>query len=231
MTTNFSPSLPLVTLVSVLPSNVPDTYTSSSLWMPCGARGVFGGQVIAQALSAASQTVDLPLGLHSQHCYFVLPAAVDPPISYRVERVRDGRSYATRLVRAIQGGREVFVLIASYTTPPMVLVPPATTSAESNTPDDIGKLSHELRFALGSRGSGVGAEGSSKAPSRGTWSFRPRWALSWPSDVVPWEECEEEEVRWQRVLNEKGEGIKGKARTALVEYIAVRDDSHVQARD
>src|SRR5258705_8295816 len=62
---------------------------------------VFGGQVIGQAMVAACRTVEGRLP-HSLHCYFILPGDPQVPIIYQVERLRDGRSYSTRLVTAIQ---------------------------------------------------------------------------------------------------------------------------------
>src|SRR5438105_1383484 len=62
---------------------------------------VFGGQVIGQAMMAACRTVEGRLP-HSLHCYFILPGDPQVPIIYQVERLRDGRSYSTRRVTAIQ---------------------------------------------------------------------------------------------------------------------------------
>lgn len=77
---------------------------------------VFGGQVIGQALSAAKQTVDESRHVHSFHSYFLLPGDASKPIVYDVEIIRDGRSYSTRRVKAIQSGRPVFYLTASFHT-------------------------------------------------------------------------------------------------------------------
>ena len=78
-----------------------------------GWQRVFGGLVIAQALVAASRTVDHRIP-HSLHCYFLLPGDPSIPIVYEVERVRDGASFATRRCVAIQHGRTIFVLSASF---------------------------------------------------------------------------------------------------------------------
>ncbi|KAL7258947.1 hypothetical protein ACSBR1_004954 [Camellia fascicularis] len=75
---------------------------------------VFGGQFIGQALAAASKTVDCLKVVHSLHCYFLLVGDVDLPIIYEVHRVRDGKSFATRTVDAIQKGNVVFTLLASF---------------------------------------------------------------------------------------------------------------------
>ncbi|CAL5401009.1 unnamed protein product [Camellia sinensis] len=75
---------------------------------------VFGGQFIGQALAAASKTVDCLKVVHSLHCYFLLVGDLDLPIIYEVHRVRDGKSFATRTVDAIQKGNVVFTLLASF---------------------------------------------------------------------------------------------------------------------
>uniref|UniRef100_A0A5B6YJ77 acyl-CoA hydrolase n=1 Tax=Davidia involucrata TaxID=16924 RepID=A0A5B6YJ77_DAVIN len=75
---------------------------------------VFGGQFIGQALAAASKTVDCLKVVHSLHAYFLLVGDFNMPIIYQVDRVRDGKSFATRRVDAIQKGDVVFTLLASF---------------------------------------------------------------------------------------------------------------------
>jgi acyl-CoA thioesterase II len=75
---------------------------------------VFGGQVLGQALSAAAQTVPAERHVHSLHAYFLRPGRVDKPIVYDVDRIRDGSSFTTRRVVAIQGGQPIFNLAASF---------------------------------------------------------------------------------------------------------------------
>ena len=74
---------------------------------------VFGGQVAGQALMAAGRTVDNGL-VHSLHCYFLRPGDPTVPILYEVDRIRDGKSFSTRLVVAIQHGRAIFNMSASF---------------------------------------------------------------------------------------------------------------------
>jgi len=74
---------------------------------------VFGGQVIAQALGASCRTVEGRLP-HSLHCYFLLLGDSRIPILYQVERLRDGRSYATRRVTAIQHGQPILSMMVSF---------------------------------------------------------------------------------------------------------------------
>ena len=78
-----------------------------------GWQRVFGGQVIGQAMVAACRTVEGRLP-HSLHCYFILPGDPAIPIIYQVERLRDGKSYSTRRVTAIQHGRAIFSLMVSF---------------------------------------------------------------------------------------------------------------------
>jgi acyl-CoA thioesterase-2 len=75
---------------------------------------VFGGQVLGQALSAAVQTVPEERQVHSLHAYFLRPGDVTKPIVYDVDRIRDGSSFTTRRVVAIQSGRAIFNLAASF---------------------------------------------------------------------------------------------------------------------
>lgn len=74
---------------------------------------VFGGQVAAQALMAATRTVDAGT-VHSLHAYFLRPGDPTVPILYEVDRIRDGRSFTTRRVVAIQHGKAIFNMAASY---------------------------------------------------------------------------------------------------------------------
>lgn len=79
-----------------------------------GWQRVFGGQVIAQALVAAQRTVEDSRFVHSLHAHFLLPGDPAVPIVYEVDRIRDGSSFATRRVVAIQHGRAIFSLAASF---------------------------------------------------------------------------------------------------------------------
>ena len=85
---------------------------SRDLWGP----RVFGGQVIGQALIAAARTIEGRVA-HSLHAYFLLPGDADAPIVYQVERIRDGRSFSARRVQAVQHGRPILSMIASFQLP------------------------------------------------------------------------------------------------------------------
>jgi len=79
-----------------------------------GFRALFGGQVMGQALSAAKETVDPDRGVHSFHSYFLRPGDANHPIVYDVEIIRDGKSFSTRRVKAIQFGQPIFYMTASF---------------------------------------------------------------------------------------------------------------------
>ncbi|KAI7862743.1 thioesterase-like superfamily-domain-containing protein [Spinellus fusiger] len=89
-------------------------YMSEELWRPFAARGVYGGQIIAQALNAAYFTVGEEFNIHSLHCYFILACVSEVPVIYKVKIVRDGRSFATRSVVAKQFGKHIFTVNLSF---------------------------------------------------------------------------------------------------------------------
>ncbi|MGI9286786.1 MAG: acyl-CoA thioesterase [Pseudomonadales bacterium] len=75
---------------------------------------VYGGQVLAQAMNAAQQTVSKRFVLHSLHSYFMRPGQAETPIIYEVDRIRDGRTFTTRRVVAIQNGEAIFNMSLSF---------------------------------------------------------------------------------------------------------------------
>lgn len=79
-----------------------------------GFRQLFGGQVLGQCVSAASQTVEEARHVHSMHGYFLRPGDASLPVVYQVERIRDGGSFSTRRVTAIQKGQPIFSCAASF---------------------------------------------------------------------------------------------------------------------
>ena len=111
---------------------------------------VFGGQVAGQALVAASRTVENDRPVHSLHAYFLRPGRPGVPIVYQVERVRDGRSFTTRLVTAVQQGRTIFNLTASFHKPEVGAfehqLPPFR---EVPHPESLPTLAEEIRKHLG----------------------------------------------------------------------------------
>jgi acyl-CoA thioesterase II len=108
---------------------------------------VFGGQVAGQALVAAGRTVPDDRPVHSLHAYFIRPGDPTVPLVYTVDRVRDGRSFTTRRVAAVQHGRTIFTLSASFHRPepglehttPMPQVPP---------PEDVRRNTERLEDVL-----------------------------------------------------------------------------------
>ncbi len=81
---------------------------------PGSGRRVFGGQVASQALVAAARTVPSDRRVHSLHAYFLRPGDPSVPIVYQVDRLRDGGSFTTRRVLAIQHGKTTFAMSASF---------------------------------------------------------------------------------------------------------------------
>jgi len=79
-----------------------------------GWQRVYGGQVLGQALAAAANTVEVDRPIHSLHGYFLLAGDPQHEIVYDVERLRDGSSFTTRRVRAVQHGRAIFAMSASF---------------------------------------------------------------------------------------------------------------------
>ena len=90
----------------------PDTYVGES--PPYSWGRIYGGLVVAQALWAATQTVDARYAIHSLHAYFILGGDLAEPVRYEVDRVRNGRSFTTRRVSARQSGGAILTLACSY---------------------------------------------------------------------------------------------------------------------
>lgn len=89
-----------------------DIFTGPSQWMPLGR--VFGGQVLAQSVVAASRTVEDDRFIHSLHGYFLRPGDAELPITFSVDRIHDGRSFSTRRTQAYQKGLPILSMIASF---------------------------------------------------------------------------------------------------------------------
>ena len=120
-----------------------------------GWQRVFGGQVIGQALVAVSRTVDPGRDIHSLHGYFMRPGDPKVPIIYEVDRIRDGRSFTTRRVVAIQHGEAIFSMSASFHTPepgltyhlpmPDVPMPEALPSEDELRANFLPAMPHPMR--------------------------------------------------------------------------------------
>ena len=82
-----------------------------------GFRALFGGQVMGQALSAAQDTVDSDRFVHSLHSYFLRAGDASKPVIYEVEEIRNGASFSTRRVKALQSGKAIFYMTTSFQSP------------------------------------------------------------------------------------------------------------------
>jgi acyl-CoA thioesterase-2 len=109
---------------------------------------VFGGQVAGQALVAAGRTVPADRLVHSMHAYFIRPGDPAVPLVYTVDRVRDGRSFSTRRVTAIQHGKAIFAMSASFHRPEPG-VEHASPMPQAPPPEDLRRSADRLEEALG----------------------------------------------------------------------------------
>lgn len=109
---------------------------------------VFGGQVAGQALVAAGRTVPVDRAVHSLHAYFIRPGDPRVPIVYTTERVRDGRSFTTRRVLAIQKGEAIFSLSASFQLPQEGLEHSDPAPAEVPDPESLPDLGERIAAGL-----------------------------------------------------------------------------------
>ncbi len=127
-----------------------------------GTANVFGGQVLGQALSAAQQTVDSARAAHSLHAYFLRPGDIEKPIIYQVERSRDGRSFSSRRVVAIQHGKPILNGSVSFqieedgaehqTTMPVVPAPQDLAQPQRLPEEELRKLPIKLQRWLSMEG-------------------------------------------------------------------------------
>lgn len=112
-----------------------DVFTGSSQWEPLGR--VFGGQVLAQSLVAAQRTIHDDRVVHSLHGYFLRPGDLTLPITFSVDRIHDGRSFATRRTQASQDGVPILSMIASFQTPDGGLEHQADAPVGLPDPEDV----------------------------------------------------------------------------------------------
>ena len=101
-------------LIHILTLDQKDTLTYSGISKTIGNSRVFGGQVLAQALHAAYKTIPEDRFVHSLHSYFLLAGDLTIPITYKVTEMRNGGSFSTRRVTAIQKNNTIFILAASF---------------------------------------------------------------------------------------------------------------------
>jgi acyl-CoA thioesterase-2 len=108
-----------------------------------GSGRLFGGQVLAQSLAAATRTVDESRPAHSLHGYFLRPGDPQEPIHFVVERLRDGRSFSARRTQALQRGKPILSMISSFQAPATGL-DHQTPMPDVPAPEDVPSL--EARF-------------------------------------------------------------------------------------
>lgn len=101
-----------LTLRPVAPEHLDEAYVAHT--QPCPWPKAYGGDMVAQAAAAVMRSVGDDRALHSMHSYFMRPVDIGAEVRYEVERLRDGRGYSTRSVRAYQGGRTVYAALASF---------------------------------------------------------------------------------------------------------------------
>ena len=107
------PHDPLAEMLETLDLSGGETeFVGKSQWMPHGR--VYGGQVLAQSLIAASRTVAADRVIHSLHGYFLRAGDISQPVKYSVDVLRDGRSFSTRRVQGFQNDEPIFSMIASF---------------------------------------------------------------------------------------------------------------------
>ncbi len=104
--------LAVLDLASTGARTTEDIFTGASQEMPHGR--IFGGQVLGQAIVAASRTLPDDRVAHSMHGYFLRPGDASAPVTYSVDRIHDGRSFSTRRSQAYQDGVPIFSMIASF---------------------------------------------------------------------------------------------------------------------
>ena len=102
-----------------------------------GFPALYGGQVLGQSIAAAYKTVEEGRIIHSLHSYFLLPGDAQKPVIYDIENVRDGRSFSSRRVKAIQNGRTIFDMTASFQCPEPGLSYQFAVVPEVPPPEDV----------------------------------------------------------------------------------------------
>ncbi|GGT86428.1 acyl-CoA thioesterase II [Actinomadura citrea] len=138
---------------------------------------VFGGQVAGQALVAAGRTVPANRPVHSLHAYFIRPGDPLVPLVYTVDRVRDGRSFTTRRVTAVQHGKAIFTLSASFQVDedgPSHQAPMPEAPAPETLPDGLTRLTPLF-----------GEVGAREFVTRRPFDIRHATPLSWEAAKDP----------------------------------------------
>ena len=122
---------------------------------PPWARGAYGGQLVGQSVLSAYETVEGDFVIHSVHCHFLRAARVEPSLTYRVDRVRDGNTFATRVVYAEQDNQLILMTTASFTrgsTKGHRLQHEAHMPREERPPDDHPEVATQSAAGQGGEG-------------------------------------------------------------------------------
>lgn len=165
-----------------------DVFTAPSQWQPQGR--LFGGQVMAQAALAAMATIDDGRPIHSLHGYFLKPGDLDEPVTLKVDRIYDGRSFSTRRTQALQNNQPILSMIASFQSPDDGLDHGDEPGVELGNPEDL-MPGHDILLATGH----PIAEGWSK-----TRPFDFRYSHI-PRDGAPTPHPSGDQVVWFRSLS------------------------------
>ncbi|MEV0587341.1 acyl-CoA thioesterase II [Nonomuraea sp. NPDC050310] len=144
---------------------------------------VFGGQVAAQALVAAGRTVPADRFVHSLHAYFIRPGDPSIPIVYNVERVRDGRSFTTRRVVAIQHGKAIFTMSASFHIAEEGIEHHAAVAPGVPSPEELPTFQERMREVVGDD------------PTWQSWLERPRPVDTRYASPLTWEAHKDPSLR------------------------------------
>lgn len=181
----------LVSRISVSPHpNKPFTFIPHDTWIPPGARSIYGGLVISQALCSSLLTVEPPFGLHSIHCYFLHPAQSDGDIEYKVDKLAEGNRYIRREVRGWQNGRIFFILFASYQSP----YERFSVSSQGHTPVRVSQSLTAMVQPWDEDPTQKNGEG---------FEVKESFQAPFPKELRPWDQCEDNEVFLQRLVQEK----------------------------
>ncbi|MCX4635556.1 acyl-CoA thioesterase II [Streptomyces sp. RPA4-5] len=159
---------------------------------------VFGGQVAGQALVAAGRTTEGDRPVHSLHAYFLRPGRPGVPIVYQVERVRDGRSFTTRRVVAVQQGRTIFNLTASFHKPEPGFDHQLAMRRAVPGPEELPTVADEVRERLRDL-----PEGLERMARRMPFEIRYVDRLRWTPDEI--EGAEARSAVWMRAVGPLGD--------------------------
>lgn len=195
MTDTTTPAQRAADLVALLDVEQIDTDLYRGKRQPGGVGRVFGGQVIAQALQSAQRSTD-DKPAHSLHAYFMRPGNEDFPIIFRVVRDFDGRSFATRRVIAMQQGKPILNMAASFQTPEEGLSH-QDAMPDVPMPEEL-RTEHELRLEI-----------IDKIPEKHRgWMMRPRPIEIRPVTARNWfrpEQREPVQMSWFRACGPIGD--------------------------